>query len=371
MTKKMIFHHPEPIATTGKSGSQVRPLRMIEAFQKIGYHVEIVAGYAAERKHAITKILQQLKEGQIFDFLYMESSTTPTLLTEKHHLPTYPILDFSFIRKITQHDIPVGLFYRDAYWRFPQYHFSTPWHTRFVTSIFYWYDWFQYLRWVDHLFLPSLTMKNVLPKWSDHPISALPPGGVPTKYLSTTMRNQKPSRLQLFYVGGITPPLYDLKPMTEVVKTLDDVSLTICCHKEEWEKNHSYYSIDTNTQVEIIHAQGEQLETYYANANLFVLMRQSNPYLDFAMPVKVFETLGYGLPIITTSGTEVARFVEKTGIGWLVSSQDEFRELLTHLQQSPDEIRKKRQRIKQIQPQHTWAARAQTVAATLSTSKSQ
>lgn len=35
----------------------------------------------------------------------------------------------------------------------------------------------------------------------------------------------------------------------------------------------------------------------------FGLFWQPSAYLDFAMPVKVFEALGYGVPLVTTAGT--------------------------------------------------------------------
>lgn len=51
-----------------------------------------------KEKKKIKKIKSNIKEGIKYDFLYSESSTEPTLLTEKNHIPLYPFLDFGFLK---------------------------------------------------------------------------------------------------------------------------------------------------------------------------------------------------------------------------------------------------------------------------------
>ena len=58
---------------------------------------------------------------QSTNFLYSESSTMPTSLTEPHHMPTHPFLDFSFFYFCKRNGIKIGLFYRDIYWKFEIY----------------------------------------------------------------------------------------------------------------------------------------------------------------------------------------------------------------------------------------------------------
>ena len=81
--KRCIFHIPNYIDKTSKSGSSVRPQMMIKAFEEIGYHVDYVMGYGKERKSQIEKIKRNIRNGVKYEFLYAENSTTPTLLTEK------------------------------------------------------------------------------------------------------------------------------------------------------------------------------------------------------------------------------------------------------------------------------------------------
>ena len=93
----MIFHIPMRINRERASASSIRPVKMIEAFQRLGYEVILIEGNASQRKKRIKEIKHNIRKGVTYDFLYSESSTMPTLLTEKHHCPTHPFLDFSFL----------------------------------------------------------------------------------------------------------------------------------------------------------------------------------------------------------------------------------------------------------------------------------
>ena len=363
MTKAMIFHYLLPINNEGTSGSQVRPFRMVKAFEKLGYQVELVTGYAVDRKKTIKRLTKEIYKGRKFDFVYSESLATPTLLAESHHFPLHPFLDFGFFKWLKKQSVPIGLFYRDSYWRFAEYSDLSPWYKRIITIPFYRYDWLQYLRLVDHLFLPSLAMKSILPdQWPDSWMSALPPGCHISGLSRPTADKASPDNLALLYVGGIKPPFYDIKPAINALENLSDVRLTLCCRASEWEMVQSYYAPTNPAQIRIVHAQGKELEAYYTTADIFILVRKEHPFSVIAMPVKVFEALQYGVPIITSAGTEVANFVEREGIGWVVSSKDEIRSLLSYLQTHPEKIAEKRQRIKVVNNRHTWLNRARTVA---------
>ena len=109
--KYCIFHVPNYISQEAKVGSQVRPKKMIEAFKSLGYQVDVVMGYGKERKKQIKIIKKNIKKGYRYDFLYSESSTMPTLLTEKNHIPIYPVLDFGFMNFCKKQGLKIGLFY--------------------------------------------------------------------------------------------------------------------------------------------------------------------------------------------------------------------------------------------------------------------
>ncbi len=360
----MIFHHPHPVSPGGSSGSQVRPYKMIKAFEAIGYKVEPVVGYGGQRRKAINRIKREVKQGKKYDFIYSESSTMPTLLTEVHHYPTYPFLDFGFFKWAKRNSIPIGLFYRDIYWKFSMYANEVSWIKRAVSIPMHKYDWRNYKRLLTHLFLPAVKMQEVLPSEWNAGISALPPACDLKSNIKERIRTTN-SKLSLFYVGGVVPPGYDLRPLFQTIKGLEGIHLTLCCREQEWEAmSNLYYPLEKNI-VEIIHVSGSALQAYYEESDVFVMLRSPHQYLDFAMPVKVFETLGYGVPILTLDGTEAARFIKQENIGWVVRSVEEASDLLEYLRDHREDIDAMKQRVSEVRLRHTWEERARQVVQTL------
>ena len=96
--KKCIFYLPYKLDEDAMGARMMRPRKMIQAFTDIGYEVAIITGTSLERRPLIRKIKNKIKEGERFDFMYTEAHTEPTLLTDPHHLPTHPFLDFGFFK---------------------------------------------------------------------------------------------------------------------------------------------------------------------------------------------------------------------------------------------------------------------------------
>jgi len=340
---------------------------MLRAFRQLGYHVEVVAGSPEERRAAIKCVKEYVREGVKFDFVYSESSTRPTLLTARRFYLNRPFLDFGFLRWLKKQSIPIGLFYRDIHWKFDQYRLYVPWFRRVIFTPFYWYDWLRYRQLVDHLFLPDLAMWEVLPiYWPRDRVSALPPGCETLELdFSFADREETALPLNLFYVGGVRPPLYDLRPMFDVVNSLSDITLTLCCRESEWEEVKPYYTPVNAEKIHIVHASGDNLATYYIAADLFGLIWEPYSYLSRTISLKVFETLGYGVPIVTTRGTIAAQFVEREGVGWVAENGSEMRMMLERLKADPGLIAQVRDNIETARERHTWQVRAQTVAGIL------
>jgi len=131
---------------------------MLQAFRDIGYEVDVISGHAAQRKTAINTIKHKIQTGQIYDFVYSESTTMPTLLTEPHHLPLHPIVDFGFFSFCQKNNIPIGLFYRDVYWVFSEYSRSLPFYKAMLAKLFYLYDLVKYNKLINKIYLPSLDL---------------------------------------------------------------------------------------------------------------------------------------------------------------------------------------------------------------------
>lgn len=354
--RKCIFHVPNYIDEKATSGSQIRPIRMMQAFQENGYQVDVVMGNGKERKRQIKRIKAQIAEGATYDFMYSESSTMPTLLTEKNHLPTHPFLDFSFFKFIKKNNIPIGLFYRDIYWRFPIYKKEVPLKKRIFSIPMYYYDLYQYKKYLDILYLPSNKMKDYVE--IDVKIAELPPGCTYSEEQYITNPTEK---IKLFYVGGIGE-LYDLKKLMSVVKRLPFVELIVCCRENEWKGRKEYYQEFMCERIKIVHASGKELEKYYDSSDICLLFFASEGYRKFAMPIKLFEYLANLKPIIATEGSAAGEFVRKNNLGWEIPFEDDsLINLLKCIQEDKSILEDKSKKMIQARANNSWKARAEQV----------
>ena len=360
--KRMIFHIPNHLDENRKSGSQIRPLKMIEAFKNNGYIVDTVMGYGKDRKKSIERIKTNISEGIIYDFLYSESSTMPTLLTEKNHLPLYPNLDFAFFKFCKKNGIKIGLFYRDVYWKFDFYKKNMSTIKRIIATWFYKYDLKRYNSLLDIFYVVTNGFKRYVDNNIKCKIELLPPG-CENKNVKTIKKN---GNLNIFYVGGISKDVYNLKLLFKVVSELNNIDLNVCCRMEEWEKVREDYQPYLTKNINIVHKSGKELEPYFEKADVCNLFFKPSSYMNIAIPIKTMEYISNRKPIIATEGTEASNFVKENDIGFSIDyNEKELKELLIKLSKNKELINEKVKNINKIFNNNTWEARARKVESDL------
>lgn len=357
--RPLVFHSPFPVERDRVTGSRVRPQAMLRAFEALGVPIWRCDGPSPERARVWREILAS-ERGMLG--VYSELSTVPIALADPDRLPRHPFMDFSRFRQARQRGWPVAAYYRDIHWRFPFYRERLPWWQHAVTVPFYHLEWARLHRSIDHLFLPSAEMFEHFPAgFSRGRVSGLPPGVT----IRDGSRSVEPVRgtVRVLYVGGIRPPIYDLRTTLRDLAGMEGIRLTVCCREDEWAAYGADYGFGNGFRL--CHAHGDSLAELYAGADVFCFVTEPFVYHDFAMPVKLFEAMGYGVPPIVRAGTAAGRFVTERDIGWAVSSQAELRQLLAALRDHPGGISEKRANLLQERQHHTWEARARTVLATL------
>lgn len=361
LKKKCIFHIPNALDEKRASASQIRPKKMKEAFEQIGYEVDTVWGTAKQRAEAIKEIKKKIKNGVKYDFAYSESSTTPTLLTERHHLPSHPLLDFSFFSFLKKHGIKIGLFYRDMYWKFPPYKKSVKGLKYYGAIGMYRYDLYQYNRLLTKCYLPTLyARKYLINELKDELIDDLPPACEKRNIAKGETKNG--SSLNLLYIGGLGNH-YKIHKVFEAVKDKKEFRLVVCCREAEWEMQKKEYSSFLCENISIVHKKGKELEKLYEEADICLNFFEPDRYRDVAMPYKTFEYLSYGKPAISLMGTAFGEFTEKNGIGWQIEYTTEaFNQLLTNILHNPEQLEEKKQKCAEKAADHTWEKRAEKVA---------
>lgn len=363
--KKCIFYLPYELDEHGNGARMLRPRKMIQAFKDIGYEVFEITGYSKERRARIKELKRRIKKGEVFDFMYAESHTEPTLLTNPNHLPTHPFLDFGFFKFIKKHGIKIGLFYCDIYWKFDNYGADLPGWKRQGALWCYRYDIRQYKKYLDKFYTPNLGIFNYLNEPELKKIAGeLFPGSDPIEVKKAAPSNQglieKP--LHIFYVGGLGNH-YNIIELVKAVNLVDKCELTICCRKAEWEKEKSSIEPYMNDRIHIIHKNSDELSPYFEQADICSLLFKRGTYIDMSIPFKSFEYLANEKPVLATEGTAISKFVEENGIGWSTEFEAEhINNLLIYIINNQNELKEKSQNCITAKQNNLWALRALTVA---------
>lgn len=356
----IIFHHPKPILPDAKSASGIRPARMLEAFASLGFEVDVVAGFSGERKKAIARVLEKIKGGEKYDFLYSEASTLPLFLTDTHHLPLRPLMDARLFMSCRRHGIPVGVFYRDVYWNFATYKDMIRPFPAWPARMCYLLELQIYRHCATKVFLPSREMADFVPLIDHNRFSVLPPAHDVETPLSSMKQRPKKDSLHLFYVGGILAH-YRMDKLFMAVRDIPSVRLTLCLREKEWKiARHSLAHIPPN--VEIVHLWGDAMRESLLDADVALLFIEPDQYRTFAVPFKLFEYIGFRKPVIASEGTLAGRFVRENGIGWAVPYEEHsLRSLLLEMINDPSMLETARSNLDKIAPVHSWKARARQV----------
>ena len=362
--RRCIFYRPYPLDESSRSGSGMRPAAMLRAFRQLGYEVDVVAGRAAERKRLARDVRGRLASGVRYDFLYAEPPSTPTLLTEPHHLPTHPLTDYGLLLACRSHRVPVLLFYRDVHWRLPDYRRTVGWPKYLVLRPFLELDLVAYRRLTDALLVPDERMLPRIARWAAaKPHWTSPPGFDSAETLHARHDDGGPPRL--FYVGGVEPPVYDLMPLLRgsaaAIAAGVKHTLTICARKPEWARGGHIYAAALGAHVKVVHNNSrDELLELYATHDISV-MPFGTLNSDWAMPIKFPEAIGMGLALLAGTGTAVGEIVERERTGWLVDgSTASFVDVLRRIDAA--ELARARAAVAHVRQQYSWVERARRVA---------
>lgn len=356
----IIFHCPFPLSPQSTSASGIRPIKMLEAFRELGFHVDVVSGYSKERQKAVKQVERKITSGFEYQLVYSESSTMPTVLTDPNHLPLRPFLDACFFRTCQKNRIPIALFYRDIYWRFESYNKNLSFFKRNISKACYYFDLWVYKTYINRLYLPSLEMGKYIPCVPKCVMGSLPPGHeVDLKKVNN--QSKKSSGLNIFYVGGMSDHYQMHKLFSSIAKNNNDITLTVCTRQSEWLSVKSTYP-NLTSNIQIIHKHGKEMVAHLLAADIVSIFVKPQEYWRFAEPFKLYEYLGYEKPIIVSQGTLAGSFVDKYKLGWSIPYEDEaICNLLEFLHKNPEEIDKIKQNMSKFSQCHSWRSRAEKV----------
>jgi glycosyltransferase involved in cell wall biosynthesis len=365
--KKFIVYFPYKLRQE-KSGSAVRPVKILQAFnelaEKNGLELISIHGDTTEREKAFSILYENVNPKDIL-FCYMENATIPIWLTEEDHLPRKPFMDIHFLKFLKKNHIPLGVFYRDIYWKFNDLYKVNSLIKPIMKTLFK-YELALYKKYSSVFYLPSLYMNEYVGV-KNSKLADLPPGGV--NKLSLNKKNET-ELIQAIYVGGINPR-YGIYETLEAFKLMNEhstkIKLILVCRQEEFANYQEFMGPYINMDwLEIHHAYGEQLTPLYQKADFGIVPIKCDPYNDFAVAVKLFEYISYGLPVLATNCKAQVDIVEKGNLGIVVS--DDTPGLLNGLNAYLDQdvrAQYKESVRKSLLNEHLWFHRAEKVFNTL------
>lgn len=364
--KAVLLYYPFEIAENANSGSKLRPKEIYHAFKQWGadegVEILLLSGDSLTRD----KLFSQWKSaGKLNDllFCYMENQTIPLWLTDKGHFPKKLLVDRSVMSFLKKHNVPVGVFYRDVYWKFDELYPLKGIKKNIMKTIYKIEEKF-YEKYCDVIFLPSEAMGKYVD--INKRMVALPPGG---KLKEIKKKNRSHGIAQGIYVGGINNEDYGLFLLIEAFEIANKdkkiCELTVVCRADEYDKlpqEKKQYLQERNVTVK--HLSGEDLNALYLEMDFAFIPRLRSTYNDFAIPVKLVEYLSNELPVVASDCTAQKEFIEPDQYGIICS--DNAKHMAEGIRRMSAEFNKYRENIRRsFVDNHSWVARVKQIKQTL------
>ena len=339
------------------SGSGMRPQRMYRAFLEEGHRVKLLAcrqgtlKNRAPRAKAVAELSRWLDDNRP-DICYIES-------------PVYPILwkfDRDLIRKIRRMGIPMGYFYRDFYRKFPKQFPHRPGlaNTLRDTAL----DALQRItdRTLENMDIVYFPTRESFQLFGYKDMRALPPGG------DNFLERSDPEERRCIYVGGVLNQ-YAGEMMLRAFALLnageERYPLTLVCREKEWARIPE--ELKGADWLDVRHASGEELIPLLSKAAAGLLIGKKDEiysYFDYTYSIKLFEYLGYGLPVVYVHNAPTDRFVTENGMGvGAECTPEDFARAVRELFSDPERYRTFRENARSaLLSGNTWAHRARQAA---------
>ncbi|MCT1775054.1 glycosyltransferase [Brachybacterium sp. p3-SID957] len=350
---QMVFHAPYPLDPAPASASRHRPNMMLEAFIAADQQPHVIVGNPQQRRQGFSDLRRRVRAGQNIEFVYSENSTQPNLLSTSIRHGLAPLLEAAILQWARRRGIPFGQFYRDVYWRFPEKQAHVALYRRAVMQMMYRFDLLALLSAHAHFFIPSMPMRDIIPAPTGR-CTALPPG-------ASVTQSERPAGLHLLYVGGVGPG-HEIEESLEALREVPEVDLTMVVPARTWQQYRERYEPLLTPRVRVVHAGASELPELYDRASACLLIVEPNEYRKFAVPMKLYEYLGYGKPTLASAGTLAGDIVRQLGIGYVTGNdRREIADLLRMLHADPHELGDRAEHVEAVRYEETWEQRARTV----------
>lgn len=292
-----------------KSGSTVRPRKMLEAFRNLDLEIDTLDGQGLifKNKNRNKKIKQLLNdlENKTYDYCYIESMSGPI---SSHY-------DRKLIKKLHEKNIKIAYFLRDDYFRLGGDYLQKT----FKNFVLKKYDkLFSYFsnktldKYVDIVYFPSLSFSEY---FSFKRKDELQPAGEIIEKENTCNENIG------IYVGSCSKA-YGTDLLLNLFDRLNDgeekFELNIITNVDLFKQN--YESFLDRSWLHLIKASGKELVKYYDSSKVAFLLKDKNLYSDLSVSIKIYEYFSYGKSVVFTDCIEQRKIAEKSKAAIVVNN---------------------------------------------------
>ena len=285
----------------GRWGPTVRIASLRDELGRLA-ELDVLAGYRPARRLALARYAVS---GRLrgLDGIYVESST---------FLPAEA--DIAFLGLARALRVPVLTYVRDAYQLFADYGEARSLRGRIGAAAFR--PAIRALRAVSsRMAFPTKGLAEaVLGAEADAVL--LPPGAPPPADVP-----RAPDANRLLFVGDARLPAQGADRLIAAVGLVREAGaaaeLTVVCRPgQEPPSPHPDW-------LRIERAEGAGIEALLGDVVATVIPRPKGPYNDLALPIKLFDYLAYGRPLLVTDCIEQARVVNQAGAGVVMGDEPE------------------------------------------------
>lgn len=331
------------------SGSGVRPFKMYNAFEKCDITVKLLEGQQNRRRDRRNKVKE------ISDWL--DNNKPDLCYIEPPSGPWFNIADLRLLKKISDMNIPIGLFYRDAYWKFPKWADLKGIKGKLIIAMQK-RDMRFFEKYCDIMYFPSQEAAEVFPEMSFKHVKLLPPGAEPPNQYDDSIKRT------LFYVGnvleadGIDDLLIALDELNKEGMNIKFILVT------RWNELGSMreQTLLKKEWLQIEKGSGEYLNQFYEQADLGVLVKKRHFYMDKAVSVKIYEYMAHSLPILSTDCPVAKRIVESENCGIICQdNKDSIKKAIKEYYSDDGKIKELRWNAYEAALNNTWEQRAKQV----------
>lgn len=361
--KSVLLYYPFQLAENANSGSKLRPKKIYSAFVEWGkqndVEILLLSGHSKDREALFNEWQRTGKLDHLL-FCYMENQTIPFWLTDPGHKPKKPFIDSKVMKFLKKKNVPVGVFYRDVYWKFDELYPLKGMKKTIMQSIYRLEEKF-YEKYCEVIFLPSDAMGEYVNIQKQ--LVALPPGGTPVSTQDAVKSSGGPS--QSLYVGGINNEEYGLFLLLDALEIVNKQNkvceLTVVCREDEYSKlPDGKKGRLTELGVTVKHISGNELNELYGKMDFAFIPRYRSTYNDFSVPVKLVEYLSYHLPIVATYCEAQKDIIETDQYG--IVCEDNPESMAKAIVEMSRDAKKYELNIKQtFVKKHSWLSRVEKI----------